>query len=311
MKDLAELHAAALAMAAEFRMSREEIAERYSRVRDREYWESLSPALTIGRLSQFDELPQAADTQRAVEHFYRRERYFETPQLLTSSTLAQLNAAIDAVTAAGWPALFALVGDLFWLCPRIAAVRQLVTSRIGDGYQQIPHVWLHIVRKVDGAGGWLPHFDGFRPARVSVWLALTEATTTNGCMFLVPPNALPESFRTLKIETLATIDVMRAMHATRALPVPAGAAVGWDFDVFHWGGRAVNPDAERRSISMEFLGRAGTADRDELPLLDLTGPLPPLDVRLKVIGIGLESYAKREPLSQRFTALAGELTKLC
>ena len=310
MKDRADLEAIAQQMARDARLSTEDVDARLAQVRDPRYWEQLSPEIDIQRRASIDDVPVDPVAQADYEGFLSEERYFETPVLLAPGTLAHLNRVIDAVTAAGWPEVFALVSDAFWLVPRIPAIRHLVESRIGAGYKQIPHVWVHVVRKVDGAGGWQPHFDGFRPNRLSVWVALTDATTTNGCMFLVPPRSLPESFRTLKIETLQTVHVLRAMHATRALPVPAGASVGWDFDVFHWGGRASRPGAPRRSLSMEFMGVNESPDADEVPVVSLDDPLPSLDVRLKIIGIGLDTYAKRDPLSARFRALAQGLLSL-
>lgn len=310
MRDRADLHAIAQELARASQLSERDVDARLERVRDATYWQSLSPSIRIGSLTAIEDLPVDPAVQARCHRFFNDERYFETPVLLAASTLEHLNGVIDGVTAAGWPAEFALVDDAFWLCARLPAMRALVEARLGKGYRQIPHLWLHVVRKVDGAGGWPPHFDGFRPNRISVWLALTEATTTNGCMFVVPPKSLPDTFRTLKIETLPTLDVIRAMHATRALPVEAGASLGWDFDVFHWGGRAVQPGLERRALSMEFMAATEMPGEDELPLFDPDAPLPPLDVRLKVIGIGLATYSKREPLAARFRILTEDLLKL-
>jgi hypothetical protein len=310
MKDLAALHAAALELARESRLPAREVEVRLEQVRDRGYWESLSSEIQIGRRTALENLPVPPDVQARYEGFFSEEGYFETPVLLAPSTLSHLNHVIDAVTAAGWPSVFALVSDAFWLVPRIPSIRHLVESRLGPGVRQIPHVWLHIVRALDGAGGWQPHFDGMKGSRVSMWVALTDATTTNGCMFLIPSQALHESFRTLKVDTLKTAHVLRAMHATRALPVPAGASVGWDFDVFHWGGRTVKSGQERRALSMEFIGPNESADPDEVPLVSLDDPLPSLDLRLKIIAMGLDTYAKFEPLSARFQPLAKSLLTL-
>jgi hypothetical protein len=310
MRDRADLHAIALDLARASKLSDRDLDARLDRARDAKYWESLSPSIHIGKLHAIEDVEVDQAAQSRYHRFFNEEKYFETPVLIAPSALAHVNAVIDAVMAAGWPAEFALVDDAFWLCARIPALRALVEARLGQGYRQIPHLWLHVVRKVDGAGGWPPHFDGFRTNRISVWLALTDATTTNGCMFVVPPKSLPESFRTFKMETLATTDVMRAMHATRALPVRAGASLGWDFDVFHWGGRAVQPGLERRALSMEFLGASESPEEDEVPIIDVDAPLPSLDLRLKVIAIGLDTYSKREPLAARFRSLTDDLLKL-
>ena len=102
-------------------------------------------------------------------------------------------------------------------------------------------------------------------------------------------------------------DVQRAMWATRALPADAGAVLGWDFDVFHWGGRAAAPDAERRSLSLELLAPGEAPRSDEVPLMDASGSPPSFEARLRVIAIALKSYADREASLRRFGALAPRL----
>jgi hypothetical protein len=124
----------------------------------------------------------------------------------------------------------------------------------------------------------------------------------------VPSSKLPDSFRIKDVTPdIPMPDVLRAMHATRAMPVPAGAALGWEFHVFHWGGRAVNPKTSRRALSMEFLAAPEQPEPDEQPLLDPDAGLPGLGYRLRAIGIALDTYSKREPLSLRFRPLGQRL----
>ena len=308
MADPQLLREAAMQLATGAIMPARELAERLARARRPEYWQSLSPHLRIGANQPLPCLEVDAEREATAARLFEAEGYFETPELLPPDALAALNQCIDLVTAAGWPAIFALVDDRFWQCARLPALRRLVAARLGEGYQQIPHVWIHIVQAVDGAAGWMPHFDGFALKRVSVWLALTRATTENGCMYLVPSSVLPDSFR-IKDATpdVPMRDVVRAMHATRAMPVEAGAALGWEFHVFHWGGRAVNPRSQRRALSMEFLAASEQPGPDERPLLDPDGALPDLAYRLKAIGLALDTYSKREPLSLRFRSLGQRL----
>lgn len=299
----------ALQLAASATMPPHELADRLGRARSAEYWRSISPVIQVSANAPFPhlEVPQAAEA--TATRLFEAEGYFELPPLLPPDVLEGLNQVIDAVIAAGWPSIFALVDDRFWQCGRLPAVRRLLESRLGKGHQQIPHVWIHIVQAVDGASGWMPHFDGFASARVSVWLALTEATTDNGCIYLVPSSVLPDAFRIKDtFVDLPMPDVLRAMHATRALPVKAGAALGWEFHVFHWGGRAVNPRSQRRALSMEFLAAAEQPQLDEQPLLDPDGPLPDLAFRLRAIGLALDTYYKREPV-QRFRLLGQRLVE--
>ena len=298
----------ALQLAAGATMPARELTERVDQARSADYWRSISPTIQIGANTPFACLDVAQDAEEAAARLFEAEGYFETPPLVPPEVLAGLNQAIDDVIAAGWPSIFALVDDRFWQCGRLPAVRRLLLSRLGKGHQQIPHLWIHIVQAVDGAAGWMPHFDGFASARVSVWLALTEATTDNGCIYIVPSSMLPDAFRIKDtFVDLPMKDVLRAMHATRALPVQAGAALGWEFHVFHWGGRTVNPRTQRRALSMEFIAAGEPSQPDEEPLLDPDGPLPDLAYRLRAIGLALDTYSKREPLSQRFRPLGQRL----
>ena len=310
MKAPDEIRAAALALAANFELTSTERAERLTLALDPAYWRGLSPAIQISPGDLFDSHRIPLHEQEEIERHFTRERYFATPPLIPPSVLSRMNATIDAVRAAGWPPVFAMVSDDFWHCGRLDTIARVLRARLGPGYRQVPHYWVHIVRAVDGAAGWLPHFDGLMNGRVSVWMALVDATIENGCIYLVPPNLLPESFRTLKLESVPMIDVARAMHATRPLPAAAGSALGWDFDVFHWGGRAVNPRGERRAISMEFIAASEPPLGHELPLIDLDGSLPTLNQRLHAIGLGLDQYARREPTAQRYLGLARDLMEL-
>jgi len=281
----------------------QEVGVLVSRARDVAYWSALAPGLDIGQPAP---PPEAADDAAAAQAIaeLRRDRYFKTGPVFSAAALAALNRAVDAVQAAQWPPVFALVYDCFWTCVRHSIVSRVAAGHLGPGYRQIPHVWVHVVPARAGALGWMPHFDGFRSRRLSVWIALTDASIDNGCMHVVAPDSVPESFRTTDVEAVVVMrDVLRVMHATRALPVAAGSVLGWECDVFHWGGRAAAPRAERRSISLEFLGDGEPPQSDETPLIAVTGPLPSFAERLGVIAVALRLYAAREASPRRFRAL--------
>jgi hypothetical protein len=289
-------------------LSEAELAARLVRARDVDYWRRLAPGLTLDGTTLLPALATNDAALRTVSLQFQQDRYFRTPPLLPSASLAALNRSIDIVVADGWPPVFALIYDPLWSCCRLPALATLLTSHLGPGFVQIPHLWVHVVPAVTGAVGWMPHADGFRPARVSMWLALTDATLDNGCMHIVPPDALPDAFRTMNVNEPVTMsDALRAMQSARAMPIPAGAALGWEFDVFHWGGRAVRPLEARRAISMEFLAAGYAPESDESPLLDATGPFPSFGMRLHTIAIALQVYSKREPIARRYLPLAAPL----
>src|SRR5262249_58094823 len=113
------------------------------------------------------------------------------PVLIDEATLAALNGAVDAVRTAGWPPVFAFVYDEFWSLVRIPAITTLLSATLGRGFRQIPHVWVHVVPPIEGGRGWTPHVDGYQNDRISVWLALSDATVENECMHLVPKADAP------------------------------------------------------------------------------------------------------------------------
>ena len=309
MADEAAVRGALAEMLERIEMTPQEIEALTSRARDAAYWTGLAPGLTIGQPAPpQDALVDDECARMAAEHL-RRDRYFKTDPVIGTDALVELNRAIDAVHAAGWPAVFALVYDSFWTCFRHPFISRLVSGHFGGDYRQIPHVWVHVVPARSGARGWMPHFDDvLRSRRLTVWVALNEATVDNGCIHIIPPDSLPDSFRTTNFDSNVVMrDALRAMHATRALEAEAGALLGWEFDVFHWGGRAAAPKAERRSISLEFLAAGEATYPNEIPLLDVTGSLPDFGLRLRVISIALESYAGREAALRRFRAVAPRL----
>lgn len=304
MADAADLRAIALDLAAQFQLEPADVAARVERARDVKYWQSLSPQIHIGDAAALDAAPISSTALDRCAQAFHRDRYFQSPRLFGSASLQRLNTIIDAVMGAGWPAVFAIVADEFWQCARMPAIAEIVESRIGESRQAL-QLWIHVVPAVDRAGGWMPHFDGMRDERVTVWIALTDATLDNGCMYLVPPDSLPASMKTMDLEArIAMPDVMSTLHGARALPVDAGAAIGWDFDVLHWGGRTARPESSRRAMSLVFVGASQTPHADEEPLLPLTGELPPFEMRLRAIARAITLYGEREPMARRFTPVA-------
>jgi hypothetical protein len=289
-------------------MPRSEAARRVALAADPDQWRGLSPGLEIGGTEAAPLAIDVADTDlRDALDLLDRDGYFRLPPVVAASTLAAVNGAIDAIVTAGWPPVFAWVYDELWRFARLPAVSAVLTAALGADYAQIPHVWVHVVPAAVGASGWTPHFDGSGTRRASVWLALTDATLDNGCMHLVPRRLLPDAFRQTRVEAVAVRDVLRVLQATRALPAPAGAALGWLFDVMHWGGPCVRPAQPRRAISMEFLAASERPDGDESPLVPVTGALPTLDARLRMIGRAMQTYEKFEPGLVRYRALADVL----
>jgi len=287
------------------RLTDADAALRIANARDESYWRALVPGRAAGAPA-----PSAVDVRASCAQL-RDEGYFETPPILGDDALARLNEIVTAVVAAGWPPVFAWVYDELWQCARLPEVELILTSALGAGYLHIPHLWVHEVPAVAGAAGWSPHFDGAGRARASVWIALSDATLENGCMHVVPRPALAASFAgdwQADPRGVPIADAVRALHAARALPVARGSALGWTFDVLHWGGpvaRGQHP--ARRSVSMEFIAAGEPPQPHETPLLDPRGACPAFAERVRLIARALGTYEHFEPRLARWRAVAAGL----
>ena len=311
MDSSARAKAVADEMLAGAQMADEVARARAAEASDRGYWSRLAPEMAIG--GPLVPRPQTITDASldAVSRRFAADGYFEIASLIDGDSLARINRAIDAVTGRGWHPVFAWVYDELWSLARLPELRRVLTRHLGDGYAQIPHIWTHVVTPAVGAAGWPPHFDFKFDAggRASVWMALTDATLTNGCMHVVPRKMIAPEFASQRVETgrVALSAAMRALHGVRALPVPPGSALGWGTDVLHWGGPCLKADSARRAISMEFIGPGVAPAAEEASLLLLEGALPAWEDRVRMIATAILAYEQFEPGLIRFRAMAQRL----
>lgn len=310
MTDAAErMRAIASDLLAQAQMPEADVPRRVSLAADADYWRQLAPQLSVAGAPRLPAPTLEPDALDAARRHFAAEGYFQTAALIDPPQLSHLNGAIDAVSAAGWPPVFAWLYDEFWALARLPELSDLLASQIGAGYAQIPHIWTHVVPAMVGSAGWAPHFDGPTSGRASIWIALTDATLANGCMHVVSHRRLAGSFATEPIETgmVSLADALRALHGVRALPVTAGSVLGWTFDVLHWGGPCLSPSGARRAVSMEFLAAGASPNPDEMPLLRLADTLPSFLERLHMVATAVLAYEKFEPGLVRYRAVAKQL----
>ena len=288
-------------------LSDAEVSSRVDRACDADYWRSLTSDVSVlDSCAALDSQDSAEAAVQSAIASVRDDGVFQLPPVLADRSLRALNAAVDAVVRAGWPAVFAFVYDQPWLCARLPSLARVVTGALGVGYQQIPHVFTHVVQPRRGASGWPPHVDGYSKGRLSVWVPLTAATLDNGCMYVVPSSAvaLEIAARPEWMCTLTGDEALALFHGSRAMPTPAGAPIGWRFDVVHWGGRVMTPGAERRAFSLEFIAAGQEPAGDEHPLVSPDGPLPSWPVRLRGVAAALDTYRKFDLPLLRFRRFA-------
>jgi hypothetical protein len=220
-----------------------------------------------------------------LEGLLVREGYFQLSPLPWKLPLGDMATAIVRLAERGFVPPFCFVYDEFWLM--FIKLNLLLRRLLGEGYYMLPNFWAwHIDPRV-GQSGWKPHrdrdrsalFPDRRPKSLTVWLPLTDATTLNGCIYVLP----------------AHLDGTYATSRDSALPGQQGSVFVWTQALLHWGSRssslASNP---RISMSVEF-------QRGDVPTM--CQPLiPPLSLLSQVL-----QYQHMHALSQELRSLASEV----
>lgn len=276
-------------------LSSKELEERFAQAISPEYWRNLNPQLNVCRSPKPDEfktMPDVAAQSDALLKKLAREGYFEMPPLVENAVLERMREGIENLRRAGWHELAAFVYDEFWQITRAPVLTEFLSKVLGENYKALPHVVVHYVRPETGAG-WRPHVDfSDRADRFTVWVALSDATLDNGCMYVVPKNRVPDELleKWMTTQPLEHREVCTLMHGSRALPVRAGGVLGWERDVIHWGTPSTPGAPPRISLSVVYLRENVEPKPDEIPLLSPTH-LPNFAARMLAVGKAIDYYS--------------------
>jgi hypothetical protein len=284
----------------------------FKRAVNLDYWKGLASAMGLLDMRSLDHLEGGAYSSEqeewALGHL-KRHGYFRMLPLVAPDITARMCSAVEMLRKAGWPAIFTYVYDEFWAAWRAPSVVRLLSRCLGGGYLQTSGVWTYRVDPMQRGSGWPPHVDSEDDAeRLTVWIPLTEATTDNGCMYVIPqdrvPPNLPANYRDWT--SISAQELSRLLHSVTPLPAVAGSVLGWNNRLIHWGGGSTELAAGPRiSVAAEFLREGTRPHGSQLPVLDVS--LPDFPTRLRVIGQAILSYEKFEPLMRRYRSLAEKL----
>jgi ectoine hydroxylase-related dioxygenase (phytanoyl-CoA dioxygenase family) len=302
-----------LQLVSESRIKGSQLDELTRSALDASYWRRLVPDFHVGGdASPIECAPLVASDVEAAIRTQAYDGYFRLNGVIAPEGVRRLNAAINAVVDAGWPPSFVFMYDEAWQSARSPALTRVIESVLGPGFHQICHVWAHVVKPVIGASGWSPHTDGHTdtsPAgRMSAWVGLTEATLDNGCMHVIPRRAVSSTPDLLarfqqRDGQFARPEVSQLLQSTHALVTSPGDALGWGFDVIHWGGVVRRVDHERRGFSFEYIAAGEEPDHKD-GIVSSMETLPPFEDRLRSIATALIAYRRFEPIVDRFADVA-------
>lgn len=295
------------------RLSDDEIADRLDRALSIPSWQTLCPALSVGRiapLSGIEDEPLPLEHRQILVRRLERDGYLQTAPVIAAGVIDAMKQAMISLRDHGWPPVFVYVYDQFWDIARAPSLTALFTGALGPGYRQSPRVWAFHLGTEDGASGWPPHVDGghltHTTDRITLWIPISDATLENGCMNVIPKHLLPETIPDDFANNSGVIspETWRTMlQGSRALPARAGSVLAWDFQVIHWSSFCNGAAEPRMSLAVELIGAAAKPADSERPLLDIAS-LPPFEERLRAIAKGILSYQRFEPAALRYVGLA-------
>jgi hypothetical protein len=193
------------------------------------------------------------------------EGHFVGEPVLPPELVRRCRDAIDLVTAAGAPALAAFAFDAPW---EVQALLGDHAEAALDGTALLLPMFFAWKLAGDQPSGWEPHRDRATnevddrgaPRSISLWIALSDATPENGCMYVVPA-----VWDLMYRNPAATPEVLDFRYI-RALPARAGSVLGWTSALLHWGGMAKAGVPGRVSIAFEYhAGRHPPDDEQTFP----------------------------------------------
>ena len=252
-------------------LSLTELLGHKTQIEDVDFWRQLCPNASISDFS-IDRTRNASsvDSKQLADYQTQlcEEGYFQTPKMLPPDMYKQMRACIETVKNAGFPAMFALVYDVFY--EAFNYFDPIMTHLLGKEYTLIPNFWVYYIETSDDSKGFEPHRDGEyvdtigadgKPNVLTLWITVTDATPLNSCMYLVPANRDPE-YKTA-IHNLKVGGSKFRLEDVRAVPIEAGALSAWDQYLYHWGSRSSHRAPEPRVSYALYCQRGDIAPVDD------------------------------------------------
>jgi hypothetical protein len=276
--------------------------------RDEAYWKALCPRLDLDSDPGTDVAVLAPPERvKALEAELREDGFCQIDDVLEKEEATRLAEAVCILREKGWPPPFGFLYDAFWRPFR--RLGPILSALLEPGYRHLPDIWAWHLDPRGAERGWKPHRDkgctslmrDGRPKSLTVWIALSDSTPRNGCIYVLPAGRDPNYRADSKSLEL------RDLQDLQALPVPAGTALIWTQSLLHWSGRA-SPRSSRPRISVSCEFQRGDVPPLNEPLFDPAAPLP-FELRLRLVALQLLQYAHMHGIARPLVELARSLQR--
>ena len=169
-------------------------------LRSESFWKALSPDLHIYNNSfaaQQDYFDISIVDATKVNKLVIEEGYAQLDPLPWDLPLASMVELIEKLHSMGLPITFCYLFDEFWYI--FMRLHSTLGHILGSEYRRLPDFWAWRVDPSNDERGWNVHRDksyetlfvNGAPKTLSVWIPLTDATTSNGCMYVLPADRDP------------------------------------------------------------------------------------------------------------------------
>lgn len=268
------------------------------RLTDVSFWRELNPSAPITDfvfVPHQSVTPQSpADTDAYISQL-QEERYFQAPVLVPSHINQQMRQCIDTVKSAGFPSNFALLYDAFY--EAMTYHHEVMSAILGKEYQLVPDFWIYNVEPSEDDHGFPPHRDteylntidaNGVPMILTAWMAITDATPLNSCMYVLPAHRDPDYHKVVNSLERLPIELF-PLEDIRAIPAEAGSLSCWDQYLMHWGSRS-SKHAKDARMSCAFYYQRGDIPPIGGTCIDFSKPLT-FEQRLALVCRGLYKYS--------------------
>lgn len=288
---------------------------------DRKHWrelvdEELSITDSKGASDNDAKLsPPSSAIGKQLQKRLLEDGYVLVDKILEKSLTLKLKNAITALHERAYPATFVLLFDETWQLARLAleTLNEVTHPRNVFNFDML--AWY--IDPCENAAGFSPHrdrqpdnvkssfHDDGQAKYVTMWMALSNATPKNSCLYVIPKQNDPgytngdsDANGDDKNENplWRALPTKESFQNVRALPRQAGQSLLFTHRILHWGSRG-NPNALENEprVAISFVCSDPSFEN---PYLKSSQFPPPFDARLLLVCAQLLIYYQRFNLSK-------------
>lgn len=287
-----------------------------------DFWRKVCPDLRIlsdedSSRSRNKKRAAAQQSTQEAETQKRRERLVEDGYVLVDDAIedqelvTMLAAAITTLHKKNLPATFILLYDETWRMAQAASGILASSTHQANEFNFDMLAWYIDPRLA--MAGFSPHrdrqpdkskssfHDNGMAKYVTMWVALTDATPENSCLYVIPKQFDPgytegddDGDDKASDPLTRALPDKQAYQNIRALPRNAGQSLLFTHRILHWGSRG-NPNSHIMTprIAMSFVSSDPSFEKSYLASLTMENGLPPFKLRLLLVCAQLLIYYQR------------------